>query len=72
MMLVEGYHKYSGDIMMHEGGYHEYHGGTQITKDLPPTVLMISPMVLSIPHYAHIPYSTEHPYGTQDIPPHSS
>ena len=42
MSTVRGYHplKFEWDIMIHVGGYHEYHGGcsvpwgTQITKDL--------------------------------------
>ena len=43
-----------GDIMIPCRRYHEYHGGTQITKDFfptilnTPTVLMISPTVLKI------------------------
>ena len=46
----------------------------------PPTVLMISPTVLNTPtvlkissHIYHdIPHGTEHPHGTQDIPPRYS
>ena len=37
-----------GDIMVHVEGYHEYHGGTQITQDFSP-------------HGTHnIPHGTEH------------
>ena len=61
-----GYHplkfEYRGGYHDTCGGYHEYRGGcsvpwgTQITKDFPPTVLMISP------HAHHdIPHGNEHP-----------
>ena len=64
--IMGGVQYHGGYNMIHVGGYHEYHGGvqncggTQITKDFPPTVLMISP------------HNTEYPSQYSRYPPRYS
>ena len=70
--VLWGYHplyiEYCGGHHEYRGGA-QYRGGTQITKDFLPTVLMISPMCIMIPHGTEYPHSTkDNPHGTHDIP----
>ena len=89
LSTMGGYHDACGRISWVPWGC-SVPWGTQITIDFPPqywtpstvlmispTCIMISPMVLNIPHstqdnppqYSWYPHGTEHPHGTQDIPP---
>ena len=61
--------QYRRDIMMHEGGYHEYHGRVFSTVGEKSFVILVPPTVLNTPHGTHdiphmyhdIPHGTEHP-----------